>query len=103
MRYDTTTLNYEEPFWPYSMATYQASVLDESCAGEILTLQRAAYITEAIAHQDLALPPLTQTLGELHDDLWPGPRSSRSASASLGVWWVRFDCVGSVRLLSWAG
>lgn len=34
-------------------------------AGEILTLQRAAYVTEARLHDDVNLPPLTQTLAEL--------------------------------------
>jgi GNAT superfamily N-acetyltransferase len=38
-------------------------------AGEVLTLQRAAYITEAAAHDDFNLPPLTQTLAELHAEL----------------------------------
>lgn len=38
-------------------------------AGEILTLQRAAYVTEAQAHGDLTMPPLTQTLGELRVEL----------------------------------
>ncbi|WP_103063325.1 GNAT family N-acetyltransferase [Actinomyces qiguomingii] len=38
-------------------------------AGEILTLQRAAYITEARAHSDFGLPPLTQTLAELQEEL----------------------------------
>ncbi|MFG1798306.1 GNAT family N-acetyltransferase [Nocardia sp. NPDC049149] len=34
-------------------------------AGEILTLQRAAYVTEARAHNDVHLAPLTQTLPDL--------------------------------------
>lgn len=38
-------------------------------AGELLTLQRAAYVTEAAAHHDFGLPPLTQTLGELEAEL----------------------------------
>lgn len=38
-------------------------------AGEILTLQRAAYVTEAQAHSDLAMPPLTQTLDQLRAEL----------------------------------
>jgi len=38
-------------------------------AGEVLTLQRAAYVTEAQAHGDLAMPPLTQTLAELRAEL----------------------------------
>ena len=41
-------------------------------AGEVLTLQRAAYVTEAAAHDDLALPPLVQTLAELREELADG-------------------------------
>ncbi|WIV60501.1 GNAT family N-acetyltransferase [Amycolatopsis nalaikhensis] len=33
-------------------------------AGEVLTLQRAAYVTEARAHDDWDLPPLLETLDE---------------------------------------
>lgn len=33
-------------------------------AGEVLTLQRAAYVTEARAHDDWNLPPLLETLEE---------------------------------------
>lgn len=45
------------------------AVLSINDAGEILTLQRAAYLTEAAAHNDFNLPPLTQTLAELTDEL----------------------------------
>jgi ribosomal protein S18 acetylase RimI-like enzyme len=38
-------------------------------AGEILTLQRAAYVTEAQAHNDLTMPPLSQTLDQLREEL----------------------------------
>lgn len=38
-------------------------------AGELLTLQRAAYVTEAQLNGDCHLPPLTQTLVELVDEL----------------------------------
>ena len=38
-------------------------------AGEVLTLQRAAFVTEALAHQDLHIPALTQTLADLHAEL----------------------------------
>jgi len=38
-------------------------------AGEVLTLQRAAYVTEAQAHDDLDLPPLRQSLGALAAEL----------------------------------
>lgn len=45
------------------------SELGHEDAGEILTLQRASYLTEAAAHNDFGLPPLTQTLAELDDEL----------------------------------
>jgi GNAT superfamily N-acetyltransferase len=38
-------------------------------AGELLTLQRAAYTTEARIYRDPELPALTQTLPELHAEL----------------------------------
>lgn len=38
-------------------------------AGEVLTLQRAAFVAEARAHRDHDLPPLTQTLAELQAEL----------------------------------
>ncbi len=45
----------------------RAGSIDE--AGEILTLQRAAYLTEAQIYGTTALPPLTQTLEELEAEL----------------------------------
>lgn len=60
-------------------------------AGEVLTLQRAAYVTEAQAHGDLRLPPLTQTLDEVRAELadsqclaW-GIRQSHRLVASVRV------------------
>jgi ribosomal protein S18 acetylase RimI-like enzyme len=41
-------------------------------AGEILTLQRAAYVTEAQLYDDVRLPALTQSLDELHTELARG-------------------------------
>lgn len=41
-------------------------------AGEVLTLQRAAYVTEAQLYGDPHLPPLTQTLDELVSELSVG-------------------------------
>lgn len=38
-------------------------------AGELLTLQRAAFVTEAILHSDLTIPPLYQTFEELVAEL----------------------------------
>jgi GNAT superfamily N-acetyltransferase len=43
--------------------------LDTDDAGEMLTLQRAAYVTEAQAHRDLDLPPLAQSLEDLASEL----------------------------------
>lgn len=43
--------------------------LDGSSAGELLTLQRAAYVSEAAAHHDFALPPLAQTLQQVGAEL----------------------------------
>lgn len=41
-------------------------------AGEVLTLQRAAYVTEAQLYGDTRLPALTQSLDELRVELQQG-------------------------------
>lgn len=41
-------------------------------AGEVLTLQRAAYVTEAQLYDDVRLPALTQSLDELRVELEQG-------------------------------
>jgi GNAT superfamily N-acetyltransferase len=58
-------------------------------AGEVLTLQRAAYVTEARAHDDFDLPPLLETLAE-----------ARTALASVLSWGIRENgrLLASVRL-----
>jgi GNAT superfamily N-acetyltransferase len=58
-------------------------------AGEVLTLQRAAYVTEARAYRDLDLPPLLETLAE-----------TRAALTSAFSWGFRENgrLVASVRL-----
>ncbi|MBT8224139.1 MAG: GNAT family N-acetyltransferase [Dactylosporangium sp.] len=43
--------------------------LSDEHAGELLTLQRAAYVTEAQRYHDPNLPPLLQTLDELVAEL----------------------------------
>jgi ribosomal protein S18 acetylase RimI-like enzyme len=48
-------------------------------AGEILTLQRAAYVTEAQLHDDLQMPALTQSLADLEAEL------AEPANAAFGV------------------
>lgn len=42
-------------------------------AGELLTLQRAAFVTEAQLYDNPHLPPLTETLDALRADLASGP------------------------------
>jgi GNAT superfamily N-acetyltransferase len=51
--------------WPVTDAPVVLLRLSAADAGEVFTLQRAAYVTEAQAHGDLALPPLVQSLAEL--------------------------------------
>jgi GNAT superfamily N-acetyltransferase len=41
-------------------------------AGEVLTVQRAAYVSEAQLYKDAFLPALTQTLDELIDEIESG-------------------------------
>jgi GNAT superfamily N-acetyltransferase len=43
-------------------------------AGEVLTVQRAAYLSEAQRYGDPFLPPLTQPLDELADEIGAGRR-----------------------------
>ena len=47
----------------------EVSRLGVDDAGEILTLQRAAYVTEAQLHDDLTLPALTQSIDDLVAEL----------------------------------
>ena len=70
---------------------YTVTVLGDADAGEIMTLQRAAYVTEAQAHHDLDLPPLMQSLAELRAEL------SDPNIAALGVR-EEARLVGAVRL-----
>ncbi len=65
-------------------------VPDES-AGELLTLRRAAFVTEAQAYGDPNIPPLTQTLPELREDL------AAAGVITLGAW-SGHRLVGSVRV-----
>ena len=64
------------------------AALPDSATGELLTLQRAAYVTEAQLHDELRLPALTQTLAELAAEL--------AVSRCLGAW-LGARLVGSVR------
>lgn len=44
-------------------------VLGDDAAGELLTVRRAAFVSEAQLYDDPNIPPLTQTLAELRADL----------------------------------
>lgn len=65
-------------------------VTDEA-AGELLTLRRAAFVTEAQVYGDPNIPPLTQTLSELRADL------AAPGVVTLGAW-SGHRLVGSVRV-----
>ncbi len=60
--------------------SHRTRPLDVAHAGEVLTLQRAAYVDEARRYQDPQLPPLTQTLDEVRAEL------ARDDVIGLGVW-----------------
>lgn len=61
-------------------------------AGELFTLRRAAFVTEAQHYDDPRIPPLTQTLNELRDDL------QRADVITLGAW-SGHRLVGSIRVV----
>ncbi|WP_370634415.1 GNAT family N-acetyltransferase [Actinotalea sp. Marseille-Q4924] len=75
---------------PMSVDVTIRPVTDDD-AGELLTLRRAAFVTEAQTYGDPNIPPLTQTLEELRADLGaPG-------IVTLGAW-DGHRLVGSVRV-----
>ena len=51
------------------MSDLQTRPIEPGDAGEVLTLQRAAFVQEALTYDDADLPPLTQTLEELRAEL----------------------------------
>jgi ribosomal protein S18 acetylase RimI-like enzyme len=67
------------------------ALLDTDSAGELLTLRRAAFVTEAQVYGDPNIPPLTQTLEELITDV------QRDDVVTLGAW-LGHRLVGSVRV-----
>ena len=66
--------------------------VEDDHAGELLTLRRAAFVTEAQQYGDPHIPPLTQTLEELQADL------ERDGVITLGGWYGH-RLVGSIRVL----
>lgn len=71
--------------------TLSTGPLDAAHAGEVLTLQLAAYVAEARRYGDLDLPPLTQTVADVRAEL------ARDDVVGLGAW-DEGRLVGSVRL-----
>ncbi|MCF4123724.1 GNAT family N-acetyltransferase [Antribacter sp. KLBMP9083] len=74
-----------------SKATTTIALVDDDHAGELLTLRRAAFVSEAQLYDDPHIPPLTQTLAELRADL------AREDVVTIGAW-EGHRLVGSVRV-----
>lgn len=66
-------------------------VVDDAYAGELLTVRRAAFVTEAQLYGDPHIPALTQNLQELREDL------ARPDVVTLGAW-IGTRLIGSVRV-----
>jgi GNAT superfamily N-acetyltransferase len=54
---------------PSSEQAARVRPIEPGDAGEVLTLQRAAFVSEALIYGDADMPPLTQTLEELEAEL----------------------------------
>lgn len=65
--------------------------VQDADAGELLTLRRAAFVSEAQVYGDPNIPPLTQTLSELREDL-------ASESIVTLAAWDGHRMIGSVRV-----
>ncbi len=73
------------------MDDVRIDVVDDATAGELLTVRRAAFVTEAQLYGDPNIPALTQTLAELQADL------QRPEVVTLGAW-RGTRLVGSIRV-----
>ncbi|NMM16405.1 MAG: GNAT family N-acetyltransferase [Cellulomonas sp.] len=70
----------------------QIRTVTDADAGELLTVRRAAFVSEAQIYGDPNIPPLTQTLEELRTDL------ADANVITLGAW-DGHRLVGSIRVL----
>lgn len=70
----------------------QIRTVTDADAGELLTVRRAAFVSEAQIYGDPNIPPLTQTLEELRTDL------ADPNVITLGAW-DGHRLVGSIRVL----
>jgi GNAT superfamily N-acetyltransferase len=66
--------------------------VEDADAGELLTLRRAGFVTEAQQYDDPHIPPLTQTLDELRADI------ATEGVVTLGAW-AGHRLVGSIRVV----
>jgi ribosomal protein S18 acetylase RimI-like enzyme len=67
-------------------------LVEDADAGELLTLRRAGFVTEAQEYDDPHIPPLTQTLDELRADI------ATPGVVTLGAW-AGHRLVGSIRVV----
>ncbi|MDO8143063.1 MULTISPECIES: GNAT family N-acetyltransferase [Isoptericola] len=74
-----------------SEAPTRIALVDDAHAGELLTLRRAAFVSEAQVYGDPNIPPLTQTLHELREDM------ARDDVVTIGAW-TGERLVGSIRV-----
>lgn len=75
-----------------STGEVQIRPIETADAGELLTLRRAAFVTEAQQYGDPNIPPLTQTLDELIADV------TAEGVVTLGAW-DGHRLIGSIRVL----
>ena len=73
------------------MDEVRIDVIEDDAAGELLTVRRAAFVTEAQLYGDPNIPALTQTMAELRSDL------ARADVVTLGAWHGT-RLVGSIRV-----
>ncbi len=87
----TDAQDSEAPSTTRQQPEMRIALVDDAHAGELLTLRRAAFVSEAQLYDDPHIPPLTQTLHELRDDM------ARDDVVTVGAWEGR-RLVGSLRL-----
>jgi ribosomal protein S18 acetylase RimI-like enzyme len=76
---------------PADAGATRIALVEDEHAGELLTLRRAAFVSEAQLYDDPNIPPLTQTLHELRDDM------ARDDVVTIGAW-EGHRLVGSIRV-----
>ncbi|MFE6994529.1 GNAT family N-acetyltransferase [Microbacterium sp. NPDC057659] len=82
-------------------STIAFAPLTPDAAGEVMTLQRAAYATEAQIYNDPFLPALTQTLADLEQELHGAGIGARLNTRLVGaVRWTMQDEVAHIGRLT---